>query len=182
MVQPVLKLKEFCFSNVILFTYQCITATWIILFLLLDINLSCTDVFINTCILLLSISIKILKKNRLFFTNSIALLCVLSTPECVEKTGMFLSMVFVNTRHEFVHIFGKWCPSACALTFIFPSLFDFRFKLTEAGWFNRFWRSNETTAMAWYHHFPPLNHCRIDSSPLRARNVPAVSLTSGSKP
>lgn len=27
MVQSVLKLKEVCFSNVILFTYQCITAT-----------------------------------------------------------------------------------------------------------------------------------------------------------
>lgn len=71
--------RIFLLSNVILFTYQCITATWIILLLLLAINLSCINVFINTCILLLSVSIKILKNNRLFFTNSIALLCVLST-------------------------------------------------------------------------------------------------------
>lgn len=109
MVQSVLKLKEVCFSNVILFTYQCMTATWIILLLLLDINLSCTNVFINTCILLLSISIKILKNNRLFFTNSKALLCVLSTPWCVfmywKVVLFFLSVVFVNTWHQFVHIF-----------------------------------------------------------------------------
>lgn len=70
------ELQEVCFSNVILFTDQCVTATWIILLLLLGINLSCTNVFINTCILILSISIKILKNNRLFFTNSTALFCV----------------------------------------------------------------------------------------------------------
>lgn len=188
MVQSVLKLKEFCFSNVILFIYQCITATWTILLLLLDINLSCTNVFINTCILLLSISIKILKNNRLFFTNFIALLCVLSTPWCVfmYRTERYFSGHNLVPHMAWVcPFFGKCCPLASVLTFVFPSLFGFNANLQRLDGSTDFEEAMRPLSWTGTLSFPTSSNVKLilpyPCPVFWTRNVPAVCLASRNK-
>lgn len=139
-VQSVIEFKKACFSCVILFADQCVTATWIILLLLLGINLSCTNVFINTCILILSVSIKILKNNKLFFYQLYStFLCILSTPYCIFMCRKYiflnLSVALVNTWQQFVHFFFYsgflWLLLFC-IQFI-ANVMIFRFQPSD-GW------------------------------------------------